>query len=358
MGAMSREIDNAKPTGKPQELAKAEGFVPGGASTQSCVSGNPDRAEAAETVRALLEDLIDYAGLFPPASLAMPHSVANYETYLRSRWSWILGRLIVPAARLGEFETAFDRLPPLPPESAPLTSRISVILGDQLNADAELLRAWQDRSARDATARSARVESVEVRVDNPEAIARAVQTIPAGMTIYFEAPPARWSECMAAAAASGHRMKIRMGGETEEKFPESESVVEFLRLCLAHRLSFKATAGLHHPLRSVHRLTYQPDSPSGLMHGFLNLFLAAAFLRAGMEPQRAVQLLDEHSEQALRFDSDGVNWREARLRRAELIVARRESSISFGSCSFTEPIDDLRSLGLLSNRTSTEHAIL
>jgi hypothetical protein len=353
-----KEIDNAKPSEKPHELAKAEGSVPGGASPQSCMSGNEDRAETPQTVRALLYDLIDYAGLFPPASLAMSHSVANYETYLRSEWSWILGRFIVPAARLGEFETAFDSLPPPPPESAPVPSRISLILGDDLNAGAEVLRAWRDRSAKDATARSALVESVEVRVENSEAIARAVQTIPAGMTIYFEAPPARWSECMAAAAASGHRMKIRMGGETAEKFPKSESVVEFLRLSVAHRLPFKATAGLHHPLRSVHRLTYQPDSPSGVMHGFLNLFLAAAFLRAGMEPQRAVQLLDEYSEEALRFDSDGVNWREAWLPRAELIVARRESSISFGSCSFTEPIDDLRSLGLLGNRTSTEHANL
>jgi hypothetical protein len=348
MGATIREIDNLKPAGKAPELARAEGFVRGGASPQSCMSGNrEDRAETAETVRALLHDLIDYAGLFPPASLDMSHAVANYESYLRSRWSWILGRLIIPAARLGEFATAFDRLAPPPPESAPVPSRISVILGDDLNASAELLRAWQGRSAGDATARSALVESIEVRVDNPEAIARAVQRIPAGMTMYFEAPPARWSECMAAAAASGHRMKIRMGGETAEKFPKSESVVEFVRLCVAHRLPFKATAGLHHPLRSVHRLTYQPDSPSGLMHGFLNLFLAAAFLRAGMEPQRAVQLLDEDSREALRFDSDGVTWRETRLGRAELMVARRESSISFGSCSFTEPIDDLGSLGLL-----------
>jgi hypothetical protein len=224
---------------------------------------------------------------------------------------------------------------------------MSVILGDDIAAGAEVLRVWRDRLAMSSTARSAKIESVEVRVENPEAIARSVQTIPVGMTIYFEAPPARWIECAAAAADSGHRMKIRMGGETADKFPKSESVVEFLRLCAFHRLPFKATAGLHHPLRSVHRLTYQPDSPSGVMHGFLNLFLAAAFLRAGMEPQRVLQLLDEQCEDALHFDSDGVNWREEHLPGAELLLARRESSISFGSCSFTEPIDDLRSLGLL-----------
>jgi hypothetical protein len=347
MGVANKEIVNAIPSGKSYEPAKIEGFVPSGDRAPSCKSGNQGCAETADTVRVLLHDLIDYAGLFPPASLAMSPSVANYDTYLHSEWSWILGRFIVPAARLGEFETAFKLLPPPPPDSAPAPSRMSVILGDDLAAGAEVLRVWTDRLAKYSTARSAIIESVEVRVENPEAIARAVQTIPDGMTIYFEAPPARWIECAAAAAGSGHRMKIRMGGETADKFPKSESVVAFLRLCAEHRLPFKATAGLHHPLRSVHRLTYQPDSPSGMMHGFLNLFLAAAFLRAGMEPERALQLLDEQSAEALHFESDGVNWRKEYLPRAELLRARHESSISFGSCSFTEPIDDLRSLGLL-----------
>ena len=347
MGVPIKEVVNVRQSGNPNELAKIESFVPSADRTASCKSANQGQAETAETVRVLLHDLIDYAGLFPPASLAMSPSVANYETYLHSEWSWTLGRFIVPAARLGEFETAFKLLPPPPPESALLPSKISVILGDDLVAGAELLRVWGDRLAKSSTARSAMIESVEVRVDNSDSVVRAVQTIPVGMTIYFEAPTARWTECAAAAAGSGHRMKIRMGGETADKFPTSESVVEFLGLCATHRLPFKATAGLHHPLRSVHRLTYQPDSPSGMMHGFLNLFLAAAFLRAGLEPQLALQLLDERSIEALHFDSDGVTWRKEYLPRAELLLTRHEYSISFGSCSFTEPIDDLRSLGLL-----------
>jgi hypothetical protein len=109
----------------------------------------------------------------------------------------------------------------------------------------------------------------------------------------------------------------------------------------------KATAGLHHPLRSVHRFTYQPESPSGIMHGFINIFLTAAFLWAGMEPEVAVQLLKEQSAQAFHFDLDEVGWREHWLSRDEIAAARRSFAISFGSCSFTEPIDDLRSLHLL-----------
>jgi hypothetical protein len=97
----------------------------------------------------------------------------------------------------------------------------------------------------------------------------------------------------------------------------------------------------------VHRLTYQADSPSALMHGFLNVFLAATFLRAGMTPSVATELLEERSAGAIRFGSDGIEWREHRLNADAIASARQEFSISFGSCSFTEPVDDLQSLGLL-----------
>ena len=60
--------------------------------TTQTVRNSVDVVDAASV---LLRDLIDYAGLFPPASLAMAPSVANYDAYLRSEWSWILGRFIV-----------------------------------------------------------------------------------------------------------------------------------------------------------------------------------------------------------------------------------------------------------------------
>jgi hypothetical protein len=84
-----------------------------------------------------------------------------------------------------------------------------------------------------------------------------------------------------------------------------------------------------------------------MMHGFLNVFLVAAFLRAGMEAEVAVQLLDEQSAQAFHFDLDGAAWRQHQLSRDEITAARQRFAVSFGSCSFTEPINDLRSLKLL-----------
>jgi len=304
-------------------------------------------ADAVVAAGALLRDLIDYAGLFPPASLAMAPAVANYDAYWKSKWRWILGRFVVPVARLGEFREALAGLPAPTPGIVSTSWRLSAILGPDVVGDVALIRKFNARTAGPRPGRRAVVESLEVKVASLNDVKQLSGITPAGLRVYFEIPLSSWSECVAAVAACGRRAKIRTGGETADKFPAPESVIEFMRLCSAADVPFKATAGLHHPLRSAHQFTYQPDSPSGIMHGFLNVFLAAAFLRVGMEAKVAVQLLEEQSAQAFLFDLDGVGWRQYRLSRREITAARLGFANSFGSCSFTEPIDDLRSLHLL-----------
>ena len=300
-----------------------------------------------DTTGVLLRDLIDYAGLFPPATLAMATTVSNYQTYSQSEWNWILGRLIVPASRLSEFEAAFAALPTPTHGIGFANWKLSLLLGSDPSADVARIREFNTRMSSSSSARTATVDAVEVKVATPDEIARLSGIIPAELAVYFEIPLSGCGECISAISQCRRRAKIRTGGETADKFPTPESVVEFIRQCAAANVPFKATAGLHHPLRSVHRFTYQSDSPSGMMHGFLNVFLAAAFLRAGMAAKLAVQLLEERSAQAFRFDADGVAWRDHRLSREEIATARQGFAVSFGSCSFTEPIDDLRSLHLL-----------
>ena len=89
---------------------------------------------------------------------------------------------------------------------------------------------------------------------------------------------ARGGPTKAATAVAKARAKIRSGGEVASAIPEESRVLEFLRIASERRLAFKATAGLHHPLRAMQRLTYKPDSPQAVMHGFLNVFCAAALL--------------------------------------------------------------------------------
>jgi hypothetical protein len=304
-------------------------------------------AGAMGAIGELLRGLIDYAGLFPPASLSMAQCVANYDAYSRSEWNSILGRFIVPVARLAEFEEAFAGLTTPTPGEVFTSWRVSALLGADVSSDIARIREFNDRMANTGSGRRAAVESVEVKASSTAEITRLAGIIPAELAAYFEVPLPNCGEYIAAVADCRRRAKIRTGGETADKFPASESVIEFIRQCAAANVPFKATAGLHHPLRSVHRFTYQPDSPSGIMHGFVNLFLAAAFLSAGMESDLAVQLLNEQSAEAVHFDLDGVDWRQHRLSRNEIAATRQDFAISFGSCSFTEPIADLKILCLL-----------
>ncbi len=295
--------------------------------------------------KALLRELIDYAGLFPPAAFAMAPAVANYDTYLRSEWNWMLGRFVIPVARLSEFEQAFASLPAI--ENGTANWRLSVLPGPDPFADLASIQGFNARMAGANAGRNVVIDSAEIKVGDVAEIIRLATLLPREIAVYFEVPLAMSRECIMAISDCGRRAKIRTGGETADKFPAAHSVVEFIHLCSASHVPFKATAGLHHPLRSQHPFTYRADSPSGMMHGFLNVFLAASFLRAGMSIDVAVELLEEQSAEAIRLDSDAVSWRGYRISVEEIAVARRDFAVSFGSCSFTEPVDDLRSLRLL-----------
>ena len=164
------------------------------------------------------------------------------------------------------------------------------------------------------------------------------------VTAYFELP---MGEDAAPLADGPGRAKVRTGGTTPDAFPTSVDLVRWMSRCARARVPFKATAGLHHPLRSVQRCTYQADSPTVLMHGFVNVFLAAALLWQGGSEAAAVATLEEQSPGAFHFDDESAAWGTHRVTTEQLRTARESFAISFGSCSFEEPIHGLQQLGWL-----------
>jgi hypothetical protein len=191
-------------------------------------------------------------------------------------------------------------------------------------------------------------DSVETRADSVAAVERVLDAVPPGTETYIEIPlTAAPAPLIAAIARRGGRAKARTGGLTADAFPASEQLVRFLRTCVAADVPFKATAGLHHPLRGEYRLTYAPDSARGTMFGYLNVFLAAAFLRCGMDDDDAVRLLEERDQGAFRIEPDEIAWRGHRLDGASIEAARDRAIVSFGSCSFSEPVEEARALGWL-----------
>jgi hypothetical protein len=296
-------------------------------------------------LHGLLRESIDYAGLFPPAGLGMVQTVANYASYRTGPDAWALGRFVVPAGRLVELEEAADEL--LPKSSTSNGWRIAALLGAEPAREIEAIGEFNCRHAADG-AGAATVDVVEAKADSPGSVERLLSRIPSYLQPYVEIPVARDPAPLASAVAkAGGRLKVRTGGVTPDAFPSAADLVRFLRAARDAGVPFKATAGLHHPLRAEYRLTYEPGSACGTMFGFLNLFLAAAFVGAGLDDTAAERLLEERDRQAFHFDAGGVEWRGRRLDLDAIGRARQSVIISFGSCSFTEPIGDLQSLGLL-----------
>lgn len=314
-----------------------------------------------DSLAALMEGLIDYAGLYPPASLPMEAAVANYAAYAAGpRAAW-LGRFVLPASRLEEFASARDRAGGGPAAGGPW--RLSVLLGEAPEADLERVIAFRYRAAHAAASAAdaapgaavprgvappgASIEAIEMKPATPDGIERMEALLPAGVEAFFEIPLREPGPLLAALAAGEGRAKFRTGGVTPEAIPAPADLARGLAACAAARVPFKATAGLHHPFRSFRPLTYATDAPQAMMHGFVNVFLAAAFAAQGMDVATLAALLAEEAPAAFAFGPHGVSWRGHALKAGRLREARRDFALGFGSCSFDEPRQDLEAAGWL-----------
>jgi hypothetical protein len=314
------------------------------------VKARHDTLKPGAGLTVLLRDAIDYAGLFPPAQLDMPGAVAEYESYLRSAEVWALGRFVVPVARLDELASVAAGSPFGESESLGMPQRpgLSAVFGADVRADAGRVDAFNAAHSADAGRWWARVEAVELRAATLDAVHDALRVVPTRCERFVEIPIAGdITPLVRAIHDGGAAAKVRTGGTTLDAFPSAADLARFLATCVTEGVRFKATAGLHHPLRGDYALTYEPGSAKGRMYGFLNVFLAAAFLRAGQGESVAREVLEEQDPSSVTFDADGVAWRGRRLPAAVIADVRGAGIQSFGSCSFREPIDDLTALGLL-----------
>jgi hypothetical protein len=291
----------------------------------------------AASLRTLLAGAVDYAGLYPPASVDMPTAVRNYTEYRRSQDAWMLGRLVVPIGGLAAFEEAWSRVD----EGSRAGWSLSAVLGSDAPSDIARAHAFNDTHHGQV-----QIDSVEARLGTPDAIKRAAAAADQRLMLFAEVPATGDVESMLAAVAeSGASAKIRTGGTTPDAFPPAADIARFIHTCIEKRVPFKATAGLHHPLRAEYRLTYQPDAPCGTMFGYVNVFLAAAYAGAGVGEAELADLLEETDPRAFVADDRRISWRSHELTLDQIRDSRHRLQ-SFGSCSFREPVDELATLGI------------
>jgi len=293
-------------------------------------------------LRALLAGAVDYAGLFPPAALTMPDAAREYLACRASPDRWALGRFVVPAARLAEFGEAAHAVGLLPaPADNPV--RISALAAADLPAGLAEIEIF----AREWGPTGARVEAIEGRATTPAEAGRVAASMPTSLEGWVEVPLGQPPAALIDAVLSGGALpKVRTGGTSPELVPDPDAVLAFLVETVGRGIPFKATAGLHHPLRGEYPYTYEPDSPRGPMFGYLNLMLATAFLRAGLSAADARAILLETDPAAFEVDTAGLAWRGHRLEVDALVSSRQSGMRAFGSCSFREPMGEILSLGI------------
>ncbi|MDE3172566.1 MAG: hypothetical protein KGN74_05790 [Gemmatimonadota bacterium] len=294
------------------------------------------------SLAALLARAVDYAGLFPPARLPMADAVRAYADYRHGPQAWMLGRFVVPAARLEEFDEAGGELLPA---SAAASWALSATVSADVELDTRSIHRFNDYH-RDVRHGAVHVDTVELKVATPAEVVAADEFVGA-FDAFLEVPIDEDPDALVAAIAGiGAKAKVRTGGLTADAIPGARQVVRFLRRCLERGVAFKATAGLHHALRGEYALTYDPGAPRGVLYGFLNVLLAAAFMRQGADDGVALALLDERDPAAIEVGDRFVRWRGQAVAADDLRAARHDA-VAFGSCSFREPVDELHALSLL-----------
>jgi hypothetical protein len=293
-------------------------------------------------LRAGLAGLVDYAGLFPPASLDLPSVVGRFVAHASSDERWMLGRLVVPVPLLDALATLVGALPA---QERPRWT-VSVIVPADARFETTVATVRQFNETHEA--RGVAIASVEFAADTPGEVSRFAAAVPSSLERYVEVPVGDGLPgLLDAVALAGCGSKVRTGGITADRIPSSAAVARFLRESVARDLPFKATAGLHHPLRNRYRLTYEPDSAWGRMHGFLNLVLAASLVRKdpGADLDGVCGMLDESDPASFAVGRDVVTWKGLALTTEDLVQGRARALRSIGSCSFEEPVADLRGLG-------------
>jgi len=300
------------------------------------------------SLRALLTQSIDYAGMFPPCSLALERALWNQASYVRSPEAWMLNGFVLPVDQFDparRFLAEFDRHHALRVAAlGPKTKNVNVFL-ERLEDAVTAIRSF---SKSDSDLASVSHLEMLLPDDADSASLQNASSILGELPVFWEAPPEKAEETIA--LINGHNSreetatfgyKLRTGGVTADAFPTSAQIARALVAATAHQLPIKFTAGLHHPVRQFR------DEVKTTMHGFLNVLGAA--VRAAehhWDADQAVMMLEDEDPSSFSFTDDFFAWRNWKIDK-ERLQYRRKLVRSFGSCSFDEPRDDLRALNLL-----------
>lgn len=326
----------------------------------------------ANSLKKLITGLIDYAGLFPPASLPLSDAYKNYVRYINENDEWILSKFICPVKQLVSLSELIKE-----DENNRKSFSISVLGRSGANAEefikgtAEdvnlviqflqqtkskfLTDAFEVRFPEDLILEN-KVDAMYEIMNSTAAIIKESVSFP--VKIFFELPLKNdWKQSVNnfTSALKKHNeyfgqdekfsksgLKLRTGGVEASAFPSPQQVAYVINACYENQVPVKFTAGLHHPIRHYN------ESVKTKMHGFLNIFGAAVLLYGNdLLEEDLININSDEDAGNFKFDEEFFRWKEFKSPLQVIENARKNFAISYGSCSFDEPREDLSTLQLM-----------
>jgi hypothetical protein len=325
-----------------------------------------------EAINNFMKGLIDYAGMYPPANLDLSTAFTKHLEYLNSEDEWMMDKFI---CSINSFEKFTNHDSDVSKQLHNFRSDRWVSFGllltggktskeflKTLDKDLEMIKGFvsehfelivtdnfeaklpEDISGKNNSGACKKFLNDCSIIFNEHGLF--------GSKIFFEPPVnndyefvfEKLAYTMAESDKNGGNagFKLRTGGITPELFPTTEQVAFALKSCKEHKLQFKATAGLHHPIR------HYSDSVSTKMHGFMNVFGAGVLTYANsLSLKEITEIVNDENAGSFKFTEEEFRWNDITAGSGIISKARNEFVLSFGSCSFDDPREDLKKLNLL-----------
>ncbi|MHC5532950.1 hypothetical protein [Priestia megaterium] len=307
------------------------------------------------SIQAFLSNLIDYAGLFPPASLPLETTVRNYKNFQVCKDSWMLGSLIIPAMRIDElalYAEMFSEDQPLTISTVGSRTNNRIDCSHEIYNDLKRIKSFSDKYQSIVKVNMFEMPLPPMVPDRNLLEIIAVETGKYGLKTFCEATiplNEEWEsriikvlDAIAAHNADGGQtlgFKLRTGGVTSDAFPTPEQVATVLIECRDRNIPLKFTAGLHHPIRMYRK------EVNTQMHGFLNIFTAGMLAHVyKLNRLKTAEILADETLTNFAFTNEGLSWGNLTIPVSEILNLREKVLCSYGSCSFDEPRDELRAL--------------
>lgn len=326
---------------------------------------NGSNGQTMQSLFALTNKLIDYAGLFPPAKLNLAQAFNNYLMYRMGNYWWMLNKFLITAKQLPELTKLMSKMDtvndgfPVPFSIIGSSGNDEKTFLRNLKSDIKLINDFLQTNSG-----SSSVNTFEVRL--PEKILEEtsisslvelmsevsdefIYSSENEMMVFYEASSKEnFNDVITSVAEAVSNLngmagfKLRTGGAEQSAFPSPEEVAYAIIACCEYSIPMKCTAGLHHPIRHFNK------KEKVNMHGFLNVFCGGVLAHTcDLDEHELAQVLNDDNAGSFEFADDEFVWKDYDVSNREIKDAREQLMISFGSCSFDEPISDLKTLELL-----------